>query len=101
MIEHGDHVMADRGFTLSSELAKCGATLVIPPFLKGRKQLPGLLVERARQLSALRIHIERAIERIKNFSILKTTLPITLVPLASDILTVCGALTNLQPKLVK
>ena len=100
-IQYGDQVMADRGFTISHELAKLGATLVMPPFTKGRKQLPGHAVERARQLSALRIHVERAIERIKNFSILKSTLPITLVPLASDILTVCAALTNLQPKLIK
>ena len=44
--------------------------------------------------------MKRSIERIRKSSILKTDLPITLVPLASDILAVCGALTNLQPKLV-
>ena len=30
LIEHGDQVMANRGFTVSSELAKCVATLVVP-----------------------------------------------------------------------
>ncbi len=100
-IEYGDQVMADRGFTISHELAKKGATLVMPPFVKGRKQLPGRTVETARQLSALRIHVERQMERIKNFTILKNTMPVTFFPIASDILTVCAALTNLQPKLIK
>ncbi len=100
-IEHGDQVMADRGFLIANELAKRGATLVMPPFIKGRKQLPGHVVGRARQLSALRIHVERAIERIKNYRILSSTIPISLVPLSSDIVKVCGALTNLQNKLVK
>ena len=86
--------MADRGFLIVEELAKCGATLVMPPFLKGRKQLPGHDVERARQLSALRIHVERAIER-------KNTLPLTLVPISSDILAVCCSLSNLTPKCIK
>lgn len=99
-INPGDQVMADRGFLIAEELARRGATLVMPPFLKGRKQLPGHDVERARQLSALRIHVERAIERIKIFRILKNTLPLTLVPLSSDILTVCCALSNLRPKLI-
>lgn len=96
----GDQVMADRGFLISRELARCGATLAIPPFLNERKQLPGLDVERVRQLSALRIHIERAIERVKIFRILKNTIPLTLVPLSSDILKVCCALSNLRPKLI-
>ena len=100
LLEHGDEVMADRGFTISSELAKVGCTLVMPPFVRGHKQLPGIVVERSRQLSALRIHVERAIGRIKKFSILKNTLPITLVPLASDIVHICSTLTNLQKKLV-
>ena len=93
-INSGDQVMADRGFLIAEELAKCGATLVMPPFLKGRKQLPGHDVERARQLSALRIHVERAIER-------KNTLPLTLVPISSDILAVCCSLSNLTPKRIK
>jgi len=100
-LERGDQVMADRGFTISQELAVRGAHLVMPPFVAGRKQLPGVVVQRARQISSLRIHIERAIERIKNFVILNKTLSLSLVPLASDILTVCAALTNFSPKLIK
>lgn len=99
-INPGNQVMAD-GFLIGDHLARLGATLVMPPFLKGRKQLPECDVERARQLSALLIHVERAIERIKIFSILNNMLPLTLVPLSSDILTICCALSNLRLKLIK
>ncbi|KAK0151598.1 hypothetical protein N1851_007097 [Merluccius polli] len=50
------------GFLIGDDLARLGAILVMPPLLKGRKQLPGLDVGRVRQLSALRSHVERAIE---------------------------------------
>lgn len=100
-INHGDMVMADRGFTIAEELAVIGATLAIPPFIKGRKQLPGTVVTQARHLSAVRIHVERAFERIKNFKILKHIVPVTLTPLLSEIFVICSAITNLHPKLVK
>ncbi len=92
--------MADRGFLRSEELAK-HATLVMPPFLKGMQHVLGHAVERACQLSALCTHVERAIERMKILTILKNTLPLSLVPVASEIFIVCAALTNLRPKLNK
>ena len=36
---HGDQVLADRGFVNEEDFAVRGATLVIPSFTKGRKQL--------------------------------------------------------------
>lgn len=100
-LDYGDLVLADRGFLISEELAICGASLAIPPFSRGKKQFSQREVEMARRLSRSRIHVERAIERIKNFQILKHTLPISLIKFADDILEICGALTNLMPKLVK
>ena len=44
----------------------------------------------------LRIHIERAINRIKTYRILKTTFPITMVPHIDDIILTCAALCNLK-----
>lgn len=75
-----------------------GVTLVMPPFVAGRKQLPNNYG--ARQISSLQIHVERAIERIKNFEILKQVMPLALAPLVSEIGEICKALTNL-PKLIK
>ena len=47
-----------------------------------------------------RIHVERAIGRMKRYEILNGTLPINLVPLVDDIATVCAALSNLWSDLV-
>ncbi|XP_077089901.1 uncharacterized protein LOC143741439 [Siphateles boraxobius] len=38
-LEHNDEIEADRGFTIRDELATRGATLRIPHFTKGKKQL--------------------------------------------------------------
>lgn len=100
-LEYGDLVLADRGFLIQEELAVRGASLAIPAFTKGKKQLPQKEVENSRRLSRARIHVERAIERIKNFQILKHTMPLTLVKHADDILIICAALTNLMPRLLK
>uniref|UniRef100_A0A8C6UUF1 DDE Tnp4 domain-containing protein n=1 Tax=Neogobius melanostomus TaxID=47308 RepID=A0A8C6UUF1_9GOBI len=100
-LEYGDVVLADGGFLISEELAIYGASLAIPPFTRGKKQLSMKEVETARRLSRVRIHVERAIERIKNFRILQPTMQISLVRHADDIVTVCAALTNLMGRLVK
>ena len=47
------------------------------------------------------IHVERAIGRMKVFSILRKTLPIALVPLIDDILVGCAGISNLLPPLVQ
>ena len=39
MLEHGDTVLADRGFTITDDIALRGAKLVIPSFTKGKTQL--------------------------------------------------------------
>ena len=90
----GVSVMADRGFTVCDELASKGVSLNIPPFMEGRKQLSAEDVERGRHIAALRIHVERVIGRIKNFSILGGTLPISMIRIPNQIVSVCAYLTN-------
>ena len=40
-------------------------------------------------------------ERIKNYSILSGIVPMTLVPHIDNIVMICGALSNLEPPLVR
>ena len=68
-------IMADRGFTVRDQLKEVGAELNIPPFLAGRKQLAAEDVQDTRKIVSVRIHVERAIGRMKHFAILKGTLP--------------------------
>ncbi|KAK0139953.1 THAP domain-containing protein 1 [Merluccius polli] len=67
LLEVNDEILADRGFTIRDELALCGATLRIPHFTRGKKQLSAQEVETSRRLSNVRIHIERIIGRWKTF----------------------------------
>jgi len=97
---NGIAIMADRGFTIKDQLAKIGIELNIPPFMEGRQQLPAEEVQRGRTISSLRIHVERAIGRIKPFRILKDSFPIPTTRLANQIVCVCGWLTNFYPALV-
>ncbi|XP_046557795.1 uncharacterized protein LOC124266998 [Haliotis rubra] len=69
------------------DLAACGAQLAIPAFTRGKSQLSPKEIEIGRRLSRARIHVERAIERVKNFKILSTTLKINLVPHFDNIMT--------------
>ena len=87
-------VMEDRGFTIQDQLVGLGVKLNVPPFMDGRKQLPPEKVQQGRSIASVRIHVERAIGRMKNLTILKGVFPISMARLANQILTVYAYLTN-------
>ena len=64
--------------------------------MEGRGKLPAAEVLEGRKISSLLIHAERVIGRIKNYTILKGTLPITLSRMANQIVCVCAWLVNFQ-----
>ena len=82
-------IMADRGFTIKDQLEAIGADLDIPPFLDGRAQLSSEDISKGRSIASLRIHVERAIGRLKTFRILKGTFPITMARLVNQIVCMC------------
>ena len=71
LLEPGDVVMADRGFDIQHLLAPKKAILNIPPFMAGKEQLTVEEEAETRRIASVRIHVERAIERIKNYHILQ------------------------------
>ena len=86
----GISVMVDRGFTIKDQLKEINVELNIPPFLDGRQQLPADEVKRGRQIASLRIHVERAIGRIKQFAILQGNFPLSMVRQVNHIVCVLG-----------
>ena len=91
----GDDVMADKGFTVE-DLLTLGVSLNIPPFLGQSLQMPAEDVVKTQVIASLRIHIERAINKIKNFHIWDRITQLTSFPLVNQMWTVCSFLCNVQ-----
>lgn len=97
----GDEVMADRGFTIRDILFERRVNLVIPSFTRKGAQLSEAQVTSTRRIANVRIHVERAIRRLKVFKILSQVVPISLVPKVDKILRICAALVNLRADLIR
>ncbi|KAL1487063.1 hypothetical protein MTO96_008366 [Rhipicephalus appendiculatus] len=95
-----DAVMADKGFHIEDLLEKKGVKLNLPPFLKGGTFSPEE-VKSTKEIAALRIHVERRIQRIKAFHIFDRPIPLTLAPLINQIWTVTAILSNFQSSLIQ
>lgn len=110
----GDQILADRGFTMREEFATmAGLELLVPAFTKGRAQFSAQDIERSRQLSSVRIHIERVIGLMKNrYAILQGIIPLRMVnslkneslhsafSSADKLVGCCAILTNLSGGIV-
>lgn len=97
----GDEVMADRGFTISEELCFRRVKLNIPAFMKGRDQLSEQEVIDTRRIASDRIHVERAIMRIKSYRILNMKMSNKSFKKGNKTLLVVSALCNLRDPLIK
>lgn len=67
-------VHSDRVSNTTEDFAFKGAQLIVPDFTKGRRH-----VEKSRMMYRARIHIEIVIGRLKDFKIIKNSLPINFV----------------------
>jgi len=69
LIEPGDVVLADKGFpTIRTQIKDKNAVFVMPPFLHN-PQFSAEEVEETYNIASVRIHIERIMQRIKDFYI--------------------------------
>jgi hypothetical protein len=105
-LEKGDAVLADRGFTIFDECAEKEATLIIPPFLRTdpktkERKLSREETVQTKLIARARIHVERFNERLKNFKILASPIPIALFPLLSQIVFVLCCFVNFDEPLNK
>ncbi|XP_077548146.1 uncharacterized protein LOC144160940 [Haemaphysalis longicornis] len=94
LLDVGDSVMADRGFLIEEDLAKVGATLNIPPFLKGRSQLSSEDEKKTRQIAKVRIHVERVIGQVKTFRLVKNTFSNRMAHRLNAVWKICTLLCN-------
>ncbi|XP_028407187.1 uncharacterized protein LOC114529576 [Dendronephthya gigantea] len=92
LLEEGDEIMADRGFEIEDCLPH-GVSLNIPPFLGDQLQFCQADEVKTQRIAKHQIHVERAIQRIKTFGILKHDLPISMAADFNKIWVVCAYLT--------
>ena len=91
--------MADRGFKIQDELAFYQCSLAIPPSKHTNFQMTQAAVKETSKIANVRIYVEQAIKRIKEFRILQHVIPVSILPIVDDIVLICGALCNLSPPL--
>ena len=94
-----DSVMADKGFTIQ-DLLPLGVSLNIPPFLGSSSQMPAEDVVKTQEIASLRIHVERAINKIKNFHIWDGVIPLHQLGIVNQMWAVCAILCNAQPNII-
>ena len=97
--EDNDSVMADKGFTIQ-DLLPMGVSFNIPPFLGSSSQMPAEDVVKTQEIASLRIHVERAINKIKNFHIWDEVIPLHQLGLVNQMWSVCVILCNAQPNII-
>jgi len=92
-----DDVMGDKGFRIEQECLEHGIGLVGPPFSKKAKQLSKMDSIETAKIARARVHVERKIQRMKIFGILKTKFMWSMAPFADSIFTVIAGVVNLSP----
>lgn len=99
LLEQGDAVMADKGFPV---VKTTGITTIIPPRAKPhQKQFTKAQMDETQKIASLRIHVERAIQRVKQFSILTDRLDDNMVPYCDKIFRVVCGIVNLCAPIIK
>ncbi|XP_025085564.1 uncharacterized protein LOC112558989 [Pomacea canaliculata] len=100
LLEPGDSVMSDKGFNIQNILAKKNISLNMPAFLSGKGQFSESEVTANQSISSLRVHVERAIRRVKEYRLFHGKIPLTLCGSLNQLWTVAVLLTNFNPPLV-
>lgn len=91
--ENGDTVMADKGFQIA-DILPLGVKLNIPLFLWANTQMSAEDVVRTQQIAPLKIHVKRAINKIKNFLIWRGEIPLSLFSVVNQMWSVSAFLYN-------
>lgn len=93
---HFDEIMVDKGVAIKRTCEDHDVGLVHPPFLYKRTQLSKTDAEKNVDIAAARVHVERAIERVKKFRIFQGTMPWSLSCYAGSMMRLVCSMVNLS-----
>uniref|UniRef100_A0A147BIC1 Putative tick transposon n=1 Tax=Ixodes ricinus TaxID=34613 RepID=A0A147BIC1_IXORI len=91
---HVDSVMVDKGFLINELCREKNVRMIRPPFLM-EKQLTTEEARSNQSIACARVHVERAIQRMKIYRILRNRFDLDLVPYIDKIFTVIAGMVNL------
>ncbi len=74
--------------------------LIRPPFLKKQQQMSREDAIKNAEIARARVHVERVIQRIRQYELLSGTIPWTLAAYIEDVLLIVAGLTNLGPPVI-
>jgi len=88
--------MENKEFTIADLLLPLNCSLNIPPFLSEKVQFTKEDVEMTQRIAKLRIHVERAIRRVKENHLFDVAIPLSLASSIDQIRSVCCMLSNFK-----
>lgn len=94
MCDPGDGLMVDKGFNIDDECTDNMIKLIRPPFQRNKKYSKAESVECAK-IARARVHVERVIQRIREFGLLRGKIPWTICPYIDCLVVIASGLVNL------
>lgn len=95
-IPTADSIMVDKGFFIETECRNVGVKLIRPPFLRKVEQLSKEDAATNVVIAKARVHVERAIQRIRVFKIMTEKIEYNMLPWIEDIAFVVACVVNLS-----
>lgn len=101
LLEANDSVMADKGFDVEDLLRSKQVSLNLPPFLQSQTQFLVQDVLQTKTIAKVRIHVDCAIKRIKEFHLFDSDISFSTLGSVNQLYMVACLLTNFQGALIK
>ena len=92
--------MVDKGFLIDDLAKPLGVIINMPAFAGLDDQMSPEDVVHTQEVASQRIHIERAINKVKNFHIFDRRIPISMWGSVNQIWTICALLTQFQNPII-
>ena len=91
--------MADKGFIIQDLLTPLNCGVVMPSFLSSKKSFSKRDLQESKNIHNVRVHVERAIRRVKEFHYFDKAIPLTVAGIINRMWTVACLITNFQGRL--
>ncbi|KAK3927633.1 Protein ALP1-like [Frankliniella fusca] len=96
LCDPGDGLMVDKGFDIDKECQDSLLVLIRPPFMRSKaKKFSRAESVQCAKIARARVHVERVIQRVREYHTLKHKVPWNICPYLDNIVVIVCALVNL------